>query len=217
MNTSDQTRIFESVLSSFQHEALCWHLSNECHNFGIQNRSGYKVFASEPAPAFIGSVISAHVATVKGEIAPGEETVFVPSCRNGFRDRSHWAGIKLPVADTGAELLEKKARRLFNCLQAYSYGRSTLLECCGDGSWQLWTISLGWSSHSTLWKLLPRAADDAAVDLAQCSAFPSPNCGFGLPAPGAWDPASGKLSRIIHADLSTIIRPPNLTCAAASL
>lgn len=206
MNTLERVAPSQIVFSPAQHKALCLLLKNESSTYAAITRTGVHQFDYEPTGEFIETVIDRHVATVTGTIKPGDETAFVPSSWNGFRPRSHHLTMKLRVtADTDPLLLEKKAQRLFRCFQAYSYRRCTLLEHCGDGSWQMWSISAGFSSHATLLKLMGRAADDAAIDLRECSFSPSPNSTFALPAPGSWDPKSGQPSQIVYSDVAAIL------------
>ncbi len=177
--------------------------SNDSDDFEVTFQHDGRVYRRRPIHWCKGSAINAGIATMARTVKAGREIAIIPSCLNGFRDKSTWAGLKLsPTSDEHVEAIERRGRRTLSCLRAYAYGRSILAEICGDGSWQFWAIRNGFSAHKTWWKLIENVSRDAGVI---GEVFPSED-GRGMPAPGSWDAKTGRMSRVVYCDLTGIFR-----------
>lgn len=199
------------MMSPLQALGLYWHLDNGNvqPDYAVGFRHNDKAYRKRPGYLFVGRAIEAAVATIEGNVTPGHEIAFIPLCQNGWRKQSRWAGLKFRCVNGADEVIRKRAERAFTCLRAHARERSTLLEHCGDGSWQLWAIGEGFSSHATLSKLLRRVTDDAGItiDGDLCQSFPS-DIRLGMPAPGSWDPHSQTVSQIVSANLAPFLARP---------
>jgi hypothetical protein len=192
------------IFSRFTTEGLLWLVSNESGDFGIAFRHDGELYRKQPTRLFKGDAIKAAIATM-WDVQPGRpQLTFYPASQQGFTEKSCWGGFKLSPTPADEPFIAGHVRRIFNCLRAYGYGRSVIVEACGDGSWQFWAIRNGFSAHATWWRLLRKVSSDAGVG---GEIFPSKN-GIGMPAPGSSDPHTGRLSHIVFADLTAIFREP---------
>jgi hypothetical protein len=210
---SDMIKIADT-LSAVQRLKLLWHINNDNHSpdFGVSFRSNGNVCYKRPSRLFVGRAIAAAVATSEGDVVAGHEVAFIPFCGNGWRDRSRWAGVKF-YSEAGEAATQRRAERALNRLCARASGFSLILERAGDGSWQLWVISEGFSSFRTWHKLLEPVTVDACIDVNSlgCELFPDRHLALGMPAPGSWDPQSQTFNQVVYANLAPFIARPLYT------
>lgn len=203
-----QRRNLGETLPPFLMAALYWVLANENSDCGVSFRRG-AVCIKHISRAFVGSVIAAAVATAHGFEIAAPKVAFLPLCFIGFRDRSHWAAIRLCNIGLDPNVAAKRAAKLFTCLRAHARQRWTILEQCPNGDSQLWVVTMGFSSHATWRKLLIRTLTDAGLEPEpdKCEIFPAvDNSLMGPPAPGSWDPHYDATSQIIAANIDGLVR-----------
>lgn len=194
------------IVSPFAATGLFCHVSNDSDDFGVVFQHEGEIHCKQPIRLPKCSAIDAAVAAISPLKCPDKPIAFVPSGQKGFLKKSCWGGLRIPPASSfRVEAGDGRVHRMLKCLRAYAAGRSIIVEVCGDGSWQFWLIrAQGFSAHATWWKLLRKISSEAAIE---CEIFPSENT-LGMPAPGSWDPHTGRLSCIVFADLTAIFPEP---------
>jgi hypothetical protein len=193
------------VVSTFTATGLLTLASNDSDDFAIEFRRGNHVYRKQPTHLCKASVIDAAIATMSGRTRGNRQVTFIPSSQKRFFPKSCWGGVKVSATPANKnDVVDRRVRSLFTCLRAYAYGRSIIVERCGDGSWQFWAIRNGFSAHTTWWRLLRKVNSEAGVT---GEIFPRED-GLGMPAPGSWDPNTGRLSHIVYADLTAIFPEP---------